>query len=224
MKKDIYMTPTKKIALTFDDGYQYTIPLLEKLKAHGIKATFFPCGDWINSFPEEYQRIALDGHEIGNHSYHHFHMTELSDAEIHAEIYQVQELSRKLIGKCSRLFRFPYGDSNEHLIKLIKNQEFIPIKWSIDSRDWAGISAEKIYKNVVENSALKNGAIILMHTTSKHTLEALDMIIPALKKKGYIMVRVSELPSRQTCIISYFLFYIHQSFSALRGYLSALFK
>lgn len=183
----------KKIALTFDDGYKNSVEILDKLKKYEIKATFFVCGDWIKDNAEEFKRIFQEGHEIGNHTYNHLQMDELSDSEVNDEIDSVEELSRKIIGEQNILFRFPYGKSNKHLVRLIEKKGFSGIGWSIDTRDWTGITAEEIFTNVVESKELKDGAIILLHTTSMHTAEALDLIIPYLMETGFEMVKISDL-------------------------------
>lgn len=184
----------KMVALTFDDGYQNTALILDKLKDYNVKATFFVCGDWLEHSAEEFRRIFIEGHEIGNHSYSHLHMEGLTDVEVNDEIDRVEELSNRITGKNNTLFRFPYGRSNEYLMQLIMKKGFQPVGWSVDSMDWTGITAEEIFRNVIGNELLRNGAIILLHTTGRHTVEALDLIIPALREKGYTMVKVSELP------------------------------
>ena len=75
----------------------------------------------------------------------------------------------------------------------MENQGFIPVTWTVDSKDWTGISAEQVYDNVMRSEHLEHGAIILMQTSGEHTLEDLDLLIPQLRKKGYEMEEISEL-------------------------------
>lgn len=185
------MFKKKRIALTFDDGYKYTVPILEKLEKHHVKATFFVCGDWMERNAEGYKKIFDGKHEIANHSYSHIHMDKLSDEEVLTEIDRVQQLSRKLVGKEGRWFRFPYGKRDERLCRLVHKKKMRSVGWTIDTRDWENISAEEILRNVMEN--VKDGDIVLMHTLGEHTVEALDLLIPALKESGYKMVKLSEL-------------------------------
>lgn len=185
----------KKIALTFDDGHKYVGQVFEKLEQYGVKSTFFLCGTCIEKNPDIYKKIYDAGHEIGNHSYNHPHMVELSEAEILSELNRTEQLLSQIAGEKEglKLFRFPYGSKNEMIIRLVESQGFIPVTWTIDSRDWTGITAEEIYNNVSESEHLEHGAIILMHTSGAHTIEALDLLIPQLRRKGYEMTKISEL-------------------------------
>lgn len=185
----------KKIALTFDDGHKYADQILEKLEQHGVKSTFFLCGTCIEKSRDIYKKIFDAGHELGNHSYNHPHMVELSEGEILSELNRTEQLlSQVTDGKESlKLFRFPYGSNNEGAIRLVESQGFIPVTWTVDSKDWTGISDEEICNNVLKSEHLEHGAIILMHTSGAHTVEALDLLIPELRKKGYEMMKISEL-------------------------------
>ena len=120
-------------------------------------------------------------------------MLELSTKDIIQEIVLTQRLSEKIITNNSKLFRFPFGERNSRLVRLVKEKGFLSINWSIDSFDWKGISAEEIYTNVIKKKKIESGEIILMHNGGEHTAEALDLIIPALKEMGYEVVDVSSL-------------------------------
>ncbi len=185
----------KRIALTFDDGHKYADQILEKLEQYGVKSTFFLCGTYIRKNCDIYKKIYNAGHEIGNHSYAHPHMEELSEAEILTELNQTQQLLDQITGgnEGLKLFRFPYGSKNGDVVRLVESQGFIPVTWTVDSRDWTEISAEEICDNVIRSEHLEHGAIILMHTSGEHTLEALDLLIPQLRERGYEMEKISEL-------------------------------
>lgn len=183
----------KMIALTFDDGFKYMPEILRKLERYHIKATFFPAGEWVEQNPELCRQLSEAGHEIGNHSYSHYNMTELSGAEACGEISRAQQLIEETIGKKCVLFRFPYGASNKELHRLVKEQGLKAVKWSVCGFDWTGINAEAVCENILGSKQLKKGAIVLLHTTHYTTVEALDLLIPALLKKGYQPVKVSDL-------------------------------
>lgn len=186
--------PKRKVYLTFDDGHKYADEILEKLEKYNQKATFFLCGSYMSETPSVYKKIFNSGHEIGNHSYNHPNMIILSSSEIVEELSRTQQLIREITeNNVSMLFRFPYGASNKSLVHFIKQQGYTPINWTIDSKDWTGISALEIYNNVINSKHLKNGAIILMHTSGSHTAEALDLIIPALKEQNYEMLTIPKL-------------------------------
>lgn len=181
----------KKVMLTFDDGFKHTKEILEILGKHQVKATFFVCGQWMEGHRGEYQDIFRENHEIGNHSYSHSRMEELSDEEALAEIDRVQQLSRELVGEAARWFRFPYGRKNERLCGLVRARGMRSAGWTIDTKDWEGISGESIAETVLEN--VGNGDIILMHTLGEHTAQALDMLIPELKNRDYKMITMSQM-------------------------------
>lgn len=185
----------KIVALTFDAswGNTYTMSILEKLEQYHVYSTFFISGIWIEKYPDDFRKVFEAGHEIGNHSYHHPHMQELSEEEVLKEVMTTEQLSRDIIQKGSRLFRFPYGESDIRLLQLIEKNGFVSVKWTIDSIDWMGIDAEEIYRNILIYNRLENGSIILMHNNGEHTAEALELIIPALREKGYEFVKVSDL-------------------------------
>lgn len=185
----------KMVALTFDAawGNQYTKQILEKLKIHHAKATFFVNGASIKICPEDNRSIFLDGHEIGNYTYSYPHMLELSEDKVITEIRQTQQLIKEITGKNARLFRFPYGESSERLCRLVNRNGLMAVSWTIDSLDWQDISSEQIYRNVIENNRLENGTIIRMNRSGKRTPDALELILPELKRKGYEVVSVSDL-------------------------------
>lgn len=186
---------SKKVCLTFDDGHKYPDQILEKLEKYGERATFFLCGEYIEANLDIYRKIFDAGHEIGNHSYNHPDMTQLSETEVRSQLMQTQQLIEKITGNSNtqKLFRFPYGKSDPSVVQIVKESGFIPVSWTIDSRDWTGISAREICRNVQSHRKIRNGAIILMYTSGAHTSEALDLIIPMLRKRKCEMVTVSEL-------------------------------
>lgn len=183
----------KMLSLTFDDGYGYTEEILKKLEQYQVKATFFLSGVWIEENPGLCRAISDAGHEIGNRSYSHYDMTKLSEAEAREEISRTQQLTEEAAGEKCVWFRSPFGTYSKSLLRLLKRQGLKAVKWSVNSSDWTGISAEAICDNVLGNQKLKSGAIVLMHTSRSSTVEALDLLVPVLKEKGYQLVRVSDL-------------------------------
>jgi len=196
-ERPIYSVDTqeKKVALSFDCawGNDYTEKLLKLLDIHNVKATFFMTGDWVDEFPEYVKAIAEAGHDIGNHSENHMYMTQLSPEECTDEIMKVHEKVKKLTGIEMKLFRPPYGDYDNMLIRTAKDHGYYSIQWNIDSLDWKDYSAERIVKQVVNNKNLDNGSIIRMHNGARYTLDALNLIIEELRDMGYELVPVSEL-------------------------------
>ena len=193
----IYCVQTEKpqIALSFDAawGNEDTAKILEILKKHNVKVTFFMTGGWVESYPDDVKAILADGHDLGNHSENHKNMSQLSDSECEEELMAVHRKVQELTGYEMFLFRPPYGDYDNDVIKVAKKCGYYPIQWDVDSLDWKDYGVDSIIKTVTEHKHLGNGSIILCHNGAKFTAEALDTLITTLEKKGYEFVPISEL-------------------------------
>jgi len=183
----------KKIALTFDAawGNDDTKELLSILKRFNAKATFFLVGFWVEKYPEDVKNIFNQGHEIGSHSDKHLHMSRLSEAEIIRDIKSCEEKIIKIIHKKPVVFRPPYGDYNNTLIRTLSSLGYYVIQWDVDSLDWKDLSAQEIAQRVLKR--VKSGSIVLFHNNAKNTKFALPIILSSLSKQGYQFVTVSEL-------------------------------
>lgn len=197
----IYCVQTQepKIALTFDAawGNEDTAKILSILEKHGVKVTFFMTGGWVESYPEDVKAILAAGHDLGNHSENHKNMSQLSDTQKQEEIQKVHNKVKELTGYEMFLFRPPYGDYDNKVIKIVNKNGYYPIQWDVDSLDWKDYGADAIIKQVCENPHLGNGSIILCHNGAKYTAQALDTLITRLKESGYTLVPVSELIYRE---------------------------
>ena len=188
-------TTEKKIALTFDAawGNEDTGQILEILKKHGVRVTFFMTGGWVESYPDDVKAILAAGHDLGNHSENHKNMSQLSDAEKKEELMKVHEKVRTLTGYEMFLFRPPYGDYDNAVVNVAKENGYYTIQWDVDSLDWKDYGVDSIIKTVTQHKHLGNGSIILCHNGAKYTAKALDMLIATLKNEGYTFVPMSEL-------------------------------
>ena len=193
----IYCVETKepKIALTFDAawGNEDTEKILEVLKKHDVRVTFFMTGGWVENYPDDVKAILAAGHDLGNHSENHKNMSQLSDAEKKEELMKVHDKVRTLTGYEMFLFRPPYGDYDNAVVNVAKDCGYYTIQWDVDSLDWKDYGVDSIIKTVTEHKHLGNGSIILCHNGAKYTAQALDTLITKLKEKGYTFVPVSEL-------------------------------
>ena len=193
----IYCVQTEepKIALTFDAawGNDDTKKIMEILKKHDVKVTFFMTGGWVESYPDDVKMILAEGHDLGNHSQNHKNMSQISDSEKEKELMSVHDKVKELTGYDMFLFRPPYGDYDSKLIRVARKCNYYAIQWDVDSLDWKDYGAESIIKTVTQNKHLGNGSIILCHNGAKYTAEALDTLITALKDAGYEFVPLSEL-------------------------------
>lgn len=188
-------TAEPKIALTFDAawGNEDTKKILEILKKHDVHVTFFMTGGWVESYPDDVKAILAAGHDLGNHSENHKNMSRISDEEKKEELMKVHTKVQELTGYEMFLFRPPYGDYDNAVVKVAKSCGYFPIQWDVDSLDWKDYGVDSIIKTVTEHKHLGNGSIILCHNGAKYTAEALDTLITKLKEKGYQLVPLSEL-------------------------------
>ncbi|MCD7035540.1 polysaccharide deacetylase family protein [Metabacillus sp. GX 13764] len=188
----------KLAALTFDDGPhpKYTKQILNILKDESVKATFFPIGSKLAKYSGIAERIALEGHEIGNHTMNHVYLYHTKKEEMKLEILQAEEQIRALQPLGPKYFRPPGGilDWQAFHIAAKEGYKIIMWSWNQDPEDWSAPGSQVIASRVIKN--IQNGDIILLHDgggNRKQTVSALKMIIPALKKKGYRFVTVSEM-------------------------------
>lgn len=168
--------------------------ILETLAKHGLHATFFLTGKWMEKNPELTKRISAEGHEIGNHSYSHKPFTHLSDAEIADEVDRTERIAVDLTGKSTKpFFRAPYGNRNEHVLSVLSDLGYRSIYWDIDCWDAVkkGITPAQIEARVTER--IRNGSIVLMHCGSQATADTLESLINKLESAGYHPVKVSDL-------------------------------
>ena len=190
VKQERTIDPNKPmIALTFDDGpSKYTEELLDVLKENNSVATFFVLGLQVNKFKEVIPRMIDEGNQIGNHSFDHKRLTTLSDDDVYDEINKTDSLVYEAAFYKPYVMRPPYGSTSNDLIE--KLQKPI-VKWSIDTRDWESRNTEAITEVVLNN--VKDGDIILMHDLYNSTLEASEIVIPELVKRGFQLVTIDEL-------------------------------
>ena len=188
-------TDEPKIALTFDAawGNEDTKQIMEILKKHDVKVTFFMTGGWVEKYPDDVKMILAEGHDLGNHSQNHKNMSQLSDSEKESELMTVHNKVKELTGYDMFLFRPPYGDYDSAVVKTAKKCGYYAIQWDVDSLDWKDYGVDSIIKTVTQHKHLGNGSIILCHNGAKFTAEALDTMITTLKDAGYQFVPLSEL-------------------------------
>lgn len=186
-------TNEKKVALSFDAawGADDTPLLLNALKKHNAKATFFLVGKWAEKYPNETKAISNAGHEIGNHSYKHPDMTKISESSMKEEIEKANQAIEMVTGKKVTVYRPPFGAYNNTTMRVLDSLHMHTIQWDVDSLDWKDLTAEQIVARVVPK--VQPGSIVLFHNNAKHTAEALPTILAELKKQGYQFVTVSEL-------------------------------
>lgn len=200
-------TKEKVIALTFDDGPnpKYTPQILTILNKYNYKATFFLKGANINKNKDLVKKIDLEGHEIGNHTFSHYDLKDLSMQEISQEIERTNKEINNVLLKKVLLFRPPFGSYNDIVLNEVRKKKLDVIMWTkdktknLDSRDWiANPNAIDIYNRL--KSKIEPGDIVLFHDSShngdfdrQRTVKAVELLTEYLNKENYKLVTISEL-------------------------------
>ena len=148
-------------------------------------------GDWVDKYPDAVKKIYDAGHEIGSHSNTHPHVNNLSSEKNLEEINLSVNKIEKITGYKTNLYRAPYGEYNNTVIKTAQENGFYPIQWNLDTLDYQGLTGEEMWNRL--KNKLDGGSIILSHNRTKHTADSLDYLIKNIKKSGYEIVTVSDL-------------------------------
>lgn len=183
---------SKYVALTFDDGPspRCTPQLLDGLKARNVHATFFVVGCQVVKDPDIVERMAAEGHQVGNHSYDHKELDKLSVREAAEDMAKNDALLHRLLGAGDYWVRPPYGLLSEEERQALT----VPvIGWSVDTEDWKSKNAEKILDILYRQ--ISDGDIILLHDRYLNSVSAALQAIDHLQQQGYHFVTVSELLS-----------------------------
>ena len=186
----------KLVALTFDDGPhpKYTAEILDILAEYGVHATFFVIGQNAKEHPDLVRRELSEGHEVGNHTEHHYHTGQIGIGTLRRDMEACEQALFEITGKRPTLFRPPEGVDNTAIRQTCEDMGYRMILWCVDTRDWAHNPVGNIVANVEHNTV--NGSIILMHdwiAEKSPTPAALRRLIPMLQASGYEFVTVSQL-------------------------------
>ncbi len=178
------------VALTFDDGpyAPVTNQILDVLEKYKAKATFFVVGSRVSNNSECIKRASSLGCQIGNHTYNHKNLTEVSDSQLQSEIALTNSAIERLTGKPAYVVRAPGGAVNSRVRSLVG---YPLVGWSVDTLDWKHRNTAKIIASV--KSDVTDGSIVLMHDLYSTTANACDVVVPWLINQGYQLVTVSEL-------------------------------
>ena len=192
-------TGQKVIYLTFDCGYEngYTEKILDALKKHHAPAAFFVVGHMIESAPDIVRRMAAEGHVVGNHTFHHPDMSAISQQDaFQKELDSLAELYRQTTGKpLSRFYRPPQGKYSEENLKQAQALGYKTVFWSLAYVDWNTDSqptAEQAYAKLLPR--IHDGAVVLLHSTSRTNAEILDELLTKWEEMGYAFQRLEDLP------------------------------
>lgn len=192
-------TSKKVIYLTFDCGYEngYTEQILDALKKHSAPAAFFVVGNMIETAPDIIRRMAEEGHIVGNHTYHHPDMSKISDqAAFRKELEDLAALYQETTGKeLPRYYRPPQGKYSEENLRQAHALGYRTVFWSLAYVDWYvdnQPSREQAYAKLLPR--IHDGAIVLLHSTSRTNAEILDELLTKWEGMGYTFKSLEELP------------------------------
>jgi len=183
----------KKIGISFDDGpTENTLSILNILKKHKVKAGFFCIGKNIERHPDIFNKIIIDGHLVGNHTYSHTRkMGTLGVSKIIWEIEECNRVAAEVAGIKMNLFRPPFGIVNPKTKKALQKTGLVSVGWSIRSFDAILSSEEMILKRIKKR--IKPGAVILLHDNNAKTVNILEQLLLFLDENQYEVVRPDKL-------------------------------
>ena len=181
---------SRRIILTFDDGpHPRTTPrILEILKRRNIKAIFFVLGLQAEKYPQLLRKISEDGHEIGNHTYNHKNLAQLSEADARQQIDRTSKIVERITGKKPRFLRPPYGASNRQLLKICKSENLSLLLWTIDPRDWRYKNETVILRNLNKQLGLygtPRGGAVLLHDIYPATVRVLNKFLDQISANDF---------------------------------------
>ena len=191
-------TTRKVLYLTFDAGYENgcTAKILDVLKKHQVPAAFFLVGNYLERNPDLVRRMVEEGHIVGNHTMHHYDMSKISDKETFTkELQDLEALYRQVTGQeLQKFYRPPQGIYSETNLEMAKALGYKTVFWSLAYVDWNNDSQptrEQAMSKLLPR--IHNGAVILLHSTSKTNAEILDELLTQWEKTGYSFQSITEL-------------------------------
>lgn len=183
-------TAQKRIYLTFDCGFEngHTPAILDALKKHGVKATFFVVGHYLESSPDLVRRMVEEGHTVGNHTYHHPDMSKIADpAAFQEEIQSLEALYKEVTGQeMVKLYRPPQGKYSESNLKMAQQLGYKTFFWSLAYVDWyteKQPTAQQAFDKLLPR--IHNGAVVLLHNTSATNAAILDELLTKWEQAGF---------------------------------------
>lgn len=185
-------TNTNACAVTFDDGPSpHTSRLLDILKERNIRATFFVLGSRVAKYPLTMEKMILDGHEVGNHTFNHVNLRHLDPTQQREEITKTDSALREM-GVTPRYLRPPYGRYDTETLKIADQENLILAFWSVDSRD-SQRARNAQGANASHNAATKPPhGVFLFHDVHRVTVDAMPTILDTLAQAGCRFVTLTE--------------------------------
>ena len=191
----VFHINAKAVALTFNDGPhpKNTPRLLDILKEHGVKATFFLIGKSVEANPQIVKRITDEGHEVGNATWSHKGLRSLSDERALEELQKAHDAIVAASAVAPRIYRPPFGAvSNKQEAFFMERLHYTTIKWELDTNDWKSPrTVEKVHDSILKDAHA--GTIILCHDIHEATVDAMPTTLDEMKAKGFEFHTISEM-------------------------------
>ena len=191
-------TSQKVLYLTFDAGYENgcTSEILDVLKKHNVPAAFFLVGNYMQTNPDLVRRMAIEGHTVGNHTMHHPNMSKIeTESVFRKELEELEQLYLDITGEAlPKYYRPPQGVYSQKNLEMAKAMGYKTVFWSLAYVDWNNDNqptAEYAFGKLLPRT--HNGAVILLHSTSKTNAAILDELLTKWKAMGYSFAPISEL-------------------------------
>ena len=196
---------SRLLALTYDDGPNdpYTWRMMEVLERHGVKATFFLIGQYVQQKPEIARALVAAGHAIGSHTWSHPNLIFAQATELRRQLVQTQQTILDATGVETKIFRPPFGGRRPATLRTVRAFGLQTVMWNVTCYDWKAKSAEEIVARAVRQ--IRGGDVILLHDGShvrmganrSRSVEASDRILSRYRGEGFGFVTIPELMERQ---------------------------
>ncbi len=191
----------KQLALTYDDGPNdpHTLRLLEVLAKHGVRATFFSVGRYVQQRPDIIREVVKAGHVVGNHTFTHPLLTLKTPTEVRQELTDCNKALQDSIGGHSNLFRPPFGGRRPAVLRIARELGLNPIMWNVTGYDWNAPPAAVIEQKV--SKQIRGGNVLLLHdgghkemgADRSQTVIATDHLIAKYRSKGYEFATIPQM-------------------------------
>ena len=201
---------SRLLALTYDDGPNdpYTWHMLDVLERHGVKATFFLLGRFVQQKPEIARALVAAGHAIGSHTWDHPNLIFASAAETRRQLQQTREAVRDATGVDTTIFRPPFGGRRPASLRIARALGLQPVMWNVTCYDWKARSADEIVAHAERQ--IRGGDVILLHDGEYHrigvnrtrSVEATDRILSRYKSEGFEFVTIPQMMEKKQLAIS----------------------
>lgn len=195
--------PFPAAALTFDDGPSpdWTPRILEILKKHQVKATFFMVGQALEAHPEVALEVKRQGHSIGSHGWSHRPLPLLDARNLIEEIDRAEQVFTKVLGEKPKYFRPPWGFYNHRVLSELRERGYLTVLWSRSTQDWRNPGVDRILELATRGA--QSGEILLLHdagnypgpvpTSRQQTVDAIDRLVPDLEARGFQFKNLDEM-------------------------------